>query len=213
MSNYTVATDFGAKDALVSGDGNKLIEGAELTTEYDAIAVAIATKHNANVVATLAIKGILELATVAEINTGTDVNRGISPDGLAGSVHGTKIITLLVFPSADDVTTGDGKLFYHVPASLNGMDIITVHALNHVAGITGQCDVQIHNVTDAVDILSTVLSVDTTEVGSDTADTPAVINTSTDGLATNDILRIDVDAIHSGTAPKGLSITIECRLQ
>jgi hypothetical protein len=44
MSNYTVTTNFGAKDALPSGNPAKLILGAQLTTEFVNIAAAIASK-------------------------------------------------------------------------------------------------------------------------------------------------------------------------
>ena len=44
MSNYTKATDFAAKDALLSGDPAKVIKGTEIDTEYNAIAVAVSTK-------------------------------------------------------------------------------------------------------------------------------------------------------------------------
>lgn len=47
MSNYTVSTNFGAKDALPSGNPAKLILGAQLTTEFTNIATAIATKLDA----------------------------------------------------------------------------------------------------------------------------------------------------------------------
>lgn len=46
MSNYTKIVDFAAKDALNTGDPVKLVKGTELGAEYDAIAVAIATKAN-----------------------------------------------------------------------------------------------------------------------------------------------------------------------
>ena len=44
MSDYTKTTNFSAKDALPSGDSNKIVKGTEHDTEYDAIATAIATK-------------------------------------------------------------------------------------------------------------------------------------------------------------------------
>ena len=44
MSNYTRSTNFTAKDALASGNPSKIVLGSEHDTEYDAIAVAIATK-------------------------------------------------------------------------------------------------------------------------------------------------------------------------
>ena len=46
MSNYTKTTNFTAKDTLPSGDTNKIIRGSEFDTEFDAIAVASATKAN-----------------------------------------------------------------------------------------------------------------------------------------------------------------------
>jgi hypothetical protein len=48
MANYVKATNFFAKDALLSGDPAKIIKGAEIDDEYNAIATAIATKANLN---------------------------------------------------------------------------------------------------------------------------------------------------------------------
>jgi hypothetical protein len=44
MANYVKATNFAEKDALPSGDPNKLVKGTEHNSEYDAIATAVATK-------------------------------------------------------------------------------------------------------------------------------------------------------------------------
>ena len=46
MSNYTKTTNFAAKDALSSGDPNKIVKGTEIDTEYNNIATAVATKAN-----------------------------------------------------------------------------------------------------------------------------------------------------------------------
>jgi len=46
MSNYTVTTDFAAKDSLPSGDSGKIIRGSEFTTEFNNISTAIASKAN-----------------------------------------------------------------------------------------------------------------------------------------------------------------------
>lgn len=48
MSNYTKATNFTAKDALLTGNPSKIVRGSEIDIEYDAIAVAIATKAEVN---------------------------------------------------------------------------------------------------------------------------------------------------------------------
>ena len=46
MSNYTVTTDFAAKDSLPSGSSGKIIRGSEFTTEFNNISTAIASKAN-----------------------------------------------------------------------------------------------------------------------------------------------------------------------
>ena len=46
MSDYTVTTNFGSKDSLPSGNPNKVVKGAELTTEYNNIATACNSKGN-----------------------------------------------------------------------------------------------------------------------------------------------------------------------
>lgn len=53
MSDYTKTTNFTAKDALLTGDANKLIKGTDHDTEYDAIATAVATKQDSSTAATL----------------------------------------------------------------------------------------------------------------------------------------------------------------
>ena len=46
MSNYVKATNFATKDTLPTGNPNKIIKGTELNSEFDAIAVAVATKQD-----------------------------------------------------------------------------------------------------------------------------------------------------------------------
>ncbi|OGM06195.1 hypothetical protein A2125_00935 [Candidatus Woesebacteria bacterium GWB1_43_5] len=123
-----------------------------------------------------------------------------------------KSVQMVAIDFATSCTAGDGKFYLHVPASLNNMNLTSVHAYNVTAGITDTMDIQIANVTDAVDMLSTKITIDTGENGSDTAAIPAVIDATKDDVATNDILRIDIDAIHSGTAAKGLIVTLEFAL-
>lgn len=44
MSDYTKTTNFTAKDSLTTGDPNKVVSGAEIDAEFDAIETASATK-------------------------------------------------------------------------------------------------------------------------------------------------------------------------
>lgn len=47
MSDYTKLTDFASKDALPSGNANKIVKGTEIDDEFEAIETAVATKANA----------------------------------------------------------------------------------------------------------------------------------------------------------------------
>ena len=44
MSDYTKAVDFAAKDALATGDTNKLVKGTEIDAEFTAIQTAVNSK-------------------------------------------------------------------------------------------------------------------------------------------------------------------------
>lgn len=160
--------------------------------------------------ATTTSKGISELATAAEIDTGTDTGRTITPDALAGSKYGKVPVT---FPSnvSKATETGDGWSYFHIPEQLNGFNLVDLEAFVVTAGTTGTTDIQVHNVTDAVDMLTTKLTIDSTETNSSTAAIPAVINAATDDVATGDVLRIDIDAV-STTPAQGLVVILYFQL-
>jgi hypothetical protein len=128
----------------------------------------------------------------------------------AGNVDAavSRLVQIIVVDFTSDTSTGDGKAYFHIPPELNGMNLTYCHARVITAGVTGTLDIQIHNVTDTVDMLTTKLTVDSGETGSETAATPYVIDTANDDVAENDLIRIDSDAIHSGTAAKGLIVTL-----
>lgn len=118
------------------------------------------------------------------------------------------VMEQICFGFTTDVAVGDGQGYMVVPSPMNGLNLVRVHARVITAGTTGTTDIQIHNVTQGADMLSTKITIDSTETGSDTAATPAVIDTGNDDVATNDLLRVDLDAV-STTAPKGLLVTLE----
>lgn len=156
------------------------------------------------------IQGIT-YATSAEINTGTEATKPVSPDALAGSNAGCRIVQIAVIDFATDITTGDGKAYFVVPTELNGMNLIRVAATVITAGTTNATTIQIANVTDAVDMLSTLMNIESTETSTRTSATPGTIDTSKDDVATGDVLRIDIDAV-STTAPKGLIVEMVFQL-
>lgn len=204
----------GEIEAIVDHDNLLGFASNEHFTQAGITTVGTVTVGNVDAVVTaasLTAKGKVELATVTETSTGTDAARGVTPDGLAGSKFGEKAIQLVVFDFASTLSVGDGKFYFHVDSRLGGMNLVDVHAEVITAGTTGTTDIQINNVTQAADMLSTKLTIDSTETGSDTAATPAVIDTANDDVAENDLLRVDIDAI-STTAPKGLILTLGFRL-
>ena len=110
------------------------------------------------------------------------------------------------------LTTGNGKFYFHVPSTLNGFDIVDVHAEVISAPAGSTIIIDLYNVTQSGDILSTNLTIDASETGSDTAAAAAVIDTGQDDLQTNDVIRVDIDQIGSSTAGSGLLVTLICRL-
>ena len=161
--------------------------------------------------ATSSAAGKVELAIASEVTGGSDADRAITPDALAGStIFGRKTVQIMVVAAGDDCVIGDGKAYFVVPTSLNGMNLVRVHGRAITAGTTGTMDVQVRNVTQTADMLTTKLTWDSTEAGTDTA-AAAVIDTANDDVATNDLLAIDVDAVQT-TAAKGMIITLEFEL-
>lgn len=152
--------------------------------------------------------GKVELATATETSTGTDTGRAITPDGLAGStIFGRKTVSVQVFDGTTAVTTGDGKAYITIPEALNGMNLVRAQATVVTAGTTNATTVMVHNKTDTQDMLSGAISI----ASGGTVGTVGTVNGSFDDVATNDVIRIDVDSV-STTAPQGLMVVLEFQL-
>ena len=65
MTNYVKSTNFATKDNLASGDPLKIVKGTEINTEYDNIAVAVATKADT---ASPTFTGTVTIPTLALTN-------------------------------------------------------------------------------------------------------------------------------------------------
>ena len=182
--------------SINDANGNEVIKTPATTSAVNEITVTNAATGNAPVISA----------------TGGDTNINLDLTGKGtGVVRKTTSVVMQIVEGATDLATGDGKAYFTVPEELNGMNLSSVHARVITAGTTNTSDIQIANVTDSVDMLSTKLTIDSGETGSDTAATPAVIDTSKDDVATNDLLRIDVDSL-STAKPKGLIIRLKFSL-
>lgn len=199
-SHLSDTTTHGTTGDIVGTSDSQVLTNKDLTATSNSFTAASTTQS-----------GVSEIATSTETTTGTDATRVISPDGLAGSDYGKRVVGIQVFPSGNDVTTGDGAAFFRVPSILNGYNLVGVAMNVYTAGTTGTTDVQIRNVTDAVDILSTKLTIDSTETDTSTAAVAAVIDGTKDDVATGDKIAIDVDAT-STTKAKGLYVELTFQL-
>lgn len=184
----TVATTANAGDTATAFFAAGTIEAARLPAASDTAS------------------GISELATIAETNTGTDATRAVTPDGLAGSNTGKRVIQIKLWDETTAITVGDGRFIFRVPAEMAGMVITSVRAYVTTVSSSGTPTFQIRSITDSVDVLSTLLTIDVSEKSSTTAVTAAVINTANDDLADDEELAIDIDV--AGTGAKGAGITI-----
>lgn len=146
-----------------------------------------------------------DLLPVVDDVAGTPTTKKITLGDLKKIVKRT--VSVQVFDGTTDVTTGDGKAYLTIPEELNGYNLTRAQATVVTAGTTNATTVMIHNKTDAQDMLSGAISI----ASAGTVGTVGTINTTYDDVATNDVLRIDVDSV-STTAPKGLMCVLEFTL-
>jgi len=148
--------------------------------------------------------GDSSLVTVGTVTSGTWQGDEVAADYLP-----PKSVQIVVFDYTTDTATGDGAAYFFIPQIWVGTwDLTAANAQVITAGTTNTIDVQFHNVTQTADMLTTKLTIDSAETSSTTAAAAAVIDTANDDVAADDLIRIDVDAIHT-TAAKGLIISLE----
>ena len=120
MTDYTKTTNFATKDALPSGNANKIVKGTEINTEFDNIATAVATKANT---ASPTFTGVVSFpdgsASDPSITNTGDTNVGLffsAGDTLAFTAGGTSQFTMadgVIAPVTDsDVDLGTSSLYF-----------------------------------------------------------------------------------------------------
>ena len=108
--------------------------------------------------------------------------------------------TLVIKCVADTIgpSVGNGITHVTIPSTLDGKNLLSAQAHVYTVGTGSTTTVQLHNLTDGQDMLSTAITIDASEKDSSTAATPSVVG-AYGGVSTADVIRIDVDVVATNT--------------
>jgi hypothetical protein len=135
----------------------------------------------------------------------------IANAALAFWKYAVKPVVVEVVDPSVLLVTGDGQgPRFIVPIELNGHNLVSVAAAVNTVSSSGTPTVQIRNVTQTADMLSTRITIDATEKHSKDATAAAVIDAANDDVATGDEIAFDIDV--TGTGTKGLTVCLTFRL-
>ena len=127
MTNYVKSTNFATKDNLASGDPLKIVKGTEINTEYDNIAIAVATKAD---VASPTFTGTVTIPTLALTNDLAVVDGGT---GASTAANARTNLSAASSGANSDITSITGLTTALAP-SQGGTGATTLTANNVVLG-------------------------------------------------------------------------------
>lgn len=150
MANYTVTTNFGAKDSLPSGNAGKLIKGTEFTTEFNNIATAVATKADTTTVTALTAT----VATKLPLSGGA-ITGNLSVDGIT-TLEASEATSspLVVFKAATleagkiNTHTVSGNAFFSIGNEASGLRFIDYQTTRNITPYNVQYNVDSDNIID-----------------------------------------------------------------
>ena len=168
--------------------------------------------------------------------SGTDANT-TGPAGAAGSTGGTgsagssgptgpsgstgpsggavRSVSVDIIGQTQELASGD-SIIYVVPQDFDGTDLAYVAAATLATGpATGPVEFQVHNVTDAVDMLTTKVGIDKNASAPGDSKDAALqpeIDAANDEVAEGDQLKIECQALPSGAAVNGLQFRLGFQL-
>ena len=181
--------------------------GAITVTDERTWAAASANGLQSDAVTTAKILNAnVTLAKMAANSVDSDqyVDASIDAVHLAKNAAGAKVVYWRVLAHDTVLTTGDGLDYFTIPSELNGYNLTDFDIAVYTVSSSGTPTVQLHNLTDTSDMLSTRATIDASEFSSYTAAAAPVIDAGEDDVVTGDRLRIDVDV--AGTGTTGLDV-------
>lgn len=158
------------------------------------------------------VAGKVELATTAEIDTGTDSTRAMPVDQFVASKRNIRWLVFNLVKAGTDcavATNIGGDFVSPIAGTILQSDSTPfyLYATNSTAGATGTMVVDVS--LNGTSIMTTnKLDFDTGEKTTTTASTPPDLTDTT--IAVGDILTVDVDSLHT-TAAKGLTLYMAIR--
>jgi hypothetical protein len=99
--------------------------------------------------------------------------------------------------------SGAGGAFWRVPAAFDGYRLAAIGASVFTPGTGGSTSIQVRNVTQSVDMLSTPMLIEDGETGTQTSSQPGTIDTNNAVVAEGDLLVFDL-TVTASSAPMGL---------
>lgn len=116
------------------------------------------------------------------------------------------VLFIKVFSDTQTVSTGDGKFIFEISRDMNKLRLVDVESYVTTVSSSGKPTVQLRNVTQAVDMLTTKVEIDASEKNSKDAATQRVITAANADVVWGDHIAIDVDV--AGTGAKGLGVML-----
>jgi len=206
------ATELGYVSGVTSSiqtqlDGKAAALGANDNYVTDAEKIVIGNTSGTNTGdepdSSATVKGVVELATPAEVYAGTDTVRAVTPEGnKKGTIHTMQVVLVASDTDVATGTTVQGD--FRIP----GNRAITVKAVGAYVDTAPTGSVATFDINEnGTSILSTKITIDDGEKTSTTAATAPVISDS--AIAADAVLTFDIDGVGSTTAGSGLKIWIE----
>ena len=150
MANYTVTTNFGAKDSLPSGNAGKLIKGTEFTTEFNNIATAVATKADSTTVTALTATVATKLPLTGGALTGDLSVDGITTLEASNAASANAVLlksgTIVAGKINPHQTGGDG--YFSIGNKASGLRFIDYQSTRNIAPYNVEFNVNSDNIID-----------------------------------------------------------------
>jgi len=203
----TKITGLTALTSIATGDLIPIVDISDTTDSANGTTKKI-TQDNLIPDSSQTVKGKVELATSAEINTGTDTVRAMPVDQFVASNRNVRYLVIRVIASTTDWSVdGSTSVGGAVPIPITGT-IVEIYGDSDTAGTTGTAIVDV-NKNGTTLMTTNKLKWDSTEVSTRTysGTAPGLTTTS---ITAGDLITVDIDTNHT-TKSKGLTITLGIR--